>query len=254
MEQSICYKQGNQDIDIILPCFNPGKNWEQVIVEHISRLKDLLPEKSIHLVIVDDGSECNMEPGNEDFIRQSIPGTVILHHPVNFGKGEAIRTGLKSATSPFMIYTDWDFPYELEGIRKIVQQLESGYDIVVVARTDSYRHHKELTWTRKVMSASSRVLNKWILGLKFNDTQGGLKGINAKGREILLQTQIKRFLFDTEFIYKASRLKDIRICETAVNVRQGIHLSFMGFKVLRREFFNFIKIVIQTNIKWQPKK
>lgn len=254
MEQSICYKQGNQDIDIILPCYNPGKNWEQVIVEHISRLKDLLPEKSIHLIIVDDGSECNMEPGNEDFIRQSIPGTVILHHPVNFGKGEAIRTGLKSATSPFMIYTDWDFPYELEGIRKIVQQLESGYDIVVVARTDSYRHHKELTWTRRVMSVSSRVLNKWILGLKFNDTQGGLKGINAKGREILLQTQIKRFLFDTEFIYKASKLKDVRICETAVNVRQGIHLSFMGFKVLRREFFNFIKIVIQTNFKWQPKK
>lgn len=253
MEQ-INFCRDHQDIDIILPCYNPCKNWEQIIVERISKLKELLPDKYLHLIIVDDGSEYNMDNRVEEYIKQCIPEVLILHHPTNSGKGEAVRTGLKNAASPYMIYTDWDFPYELEGIQKIIHQLEAGYDIVVVARTDTYRHHKELTWGRRIMSASSRVLNRWILGLRFNDTQGGLKGINAKGRDILLQTQIKRFLFDTEFIYKASRLKDIKISETEVNVRSGIHLSYMGFKVLRREFFNFVKIVIQTNLKWQPKK
>lgn len=248
MEQTnLC--RDNQDIDIILPCYNPSKNWEQIIVERISKLKELLPDNCLYLIIVDDGSQYNMETETQEYIKQHIPQALILHHTTNSGKGEAIRTGLKNATSPFMVYTDWDFPYELTSIQKVIEQLQTGYDIVIGVRTASYHHHKDLTWGRKIMSVSSRILNKCILGLRFNDTQSGLKGINTKGREILLQTQIKRFLFDTEFIYKASKRKDIKISETKVNIREGIHLSYMGFKVLRHEFFNFIKIVIQTHFQ-----
>lgn len=214
----------------------------------------MLPDRNIHLIIVDDGSNVNMDAENQSYVQNQVPDTLIVRHAVNSGKGEAIRTGLKHTRSPYIIYTDWDFPYELEGIPAIIRQLENGHDIVIVSRTDSYRHHKELVRGRKIMSVASRILNRWILGLEFNDTQGGLKGINLKGREILLQTQIKRFLFDTEFIYKASKRKDISMCEIKVNVRQGIHLSYMGFKVMRREFLNFIKIIILTDFKWQAKQ
>lgn len=247
MESYILGEQ-HPDIDIVLPCFNPEAGWEDFIAERITRLQQLLPDRHLHVILVNDGSVRNMDSCNKNRFLELLPGSELIDQPENYGKGEAIRTGVRQATAPFIIYTDWDFPYELSGICRIVSQLEQGSDIVIVARTATYRHHKELTLPRKILSASSRIMNRLILGLKFNDTQGGLKGIGQQGKEILLQTQIKRFLFDTEFIYKAAKLKTLKICEIEVNVRQGIHLSYMGFKVMRRELLNFIKIIILSHI------
>lgn len=233
----------SDDIDIVLPCYNPGKGWEDIVYERVTQLKALMPDKKFHILIVNDGSEVQMETVNQHHLKQLLPEVQILHLPCNSGKGEAVRTGIRATTSPFIVYTDWDFPYELEGIREMIGKLEEGYDIVLVSRTDTYRHHQELTFFRRILSSSARWLSRLILRIHFNDTQGGLKAINNKGKEILLRTQIKRFLFDTEFIYLASKTKNINICEVCVNVRKGVHLSYMGLKVMRRELLNFIRII-----------
>lgn len=232
----------NNEIDLILPCYNPPVGWQDTISYHIEKLNEFVPDKLFHLIVVNDGSTINMTEEDQALFRNKLPNAQLISYTENQGKGYAVRKGMEAACSSLIVYTDWDFPYDNASIRAVISKLEKGYDVVVAARTNSYRQHADLNAFRSLMSVSSRLLNRLALGMKFNDAQGGLKGMNRKGKGIFLRTQINQFLFDTEFVYLASRERDLHICEVTANIREGVHLSAMGLKVLRKELPNFIRI------------
>ena len=76
---------------------------------------------------------------------------------------------------------------------------------------------------------------------------------NKKGIELAvdiakeIKTRINSFLFDTEFIYKASRRKEINLQTINANIKEGLAVSNMGFKVLRREALNFLSILFHRD-------
>ncbi len=233
----------NSEIDIILPCYNPRTNWQEIISDRMNQLNILCPDKLFHLIIVNDGSRTQMDNTETEKFKRIMPDAQLISYPENRGKGYALRKGMEAAHSSIIVYTDWDFPYSQDSMIAMIHQLEKGYDVVVAARTNSYFHHSELNVFRSLMSFFSRIMNKVILGMKFNDAQGGLKGMNCKGKDIFLRTKIDQFLFDTEFVYLASRERNLNICEVKTDIREGVHLSHMGMKVLRKELFNFARIV-----------
>lgn len=232
----------NNEIDLILPCYNPPVGWQETIRKRMDKLNDYIPEKVFHLIVVNDGSTQNMSPDDQELFRSMMPEARLISYTDNRGKGYAVRKGIEAACSSLIVYTDWDFPYDNASIRAVINKLEKGYDVVVAARTNTYRQHADLNAFRSLMSMSSRLLNRVMLGMKFNDAQGGLKGMNRTGRSIFLRTKIDQFLFDTEFVYLASRERGLYISEVTANIREGVHLSAMGLKVLRRELPNFIRI------------
>ena len=81
-----------------------------------------------------------------------------------------------------------------------------------------------------------------LLGLSYTDTQGGLKGFNAIGKRNLESTNTNEFLFDNEFIYKASNINNINIKNVDVNLRNDIILNNMNNKVITQEIYNLFKI------------
>ena len=80
------------------------------------------------------------------------------------------------------------------------------------------------------------------LGLTHTDTQGGLKGFNCKGKAFLASTRIKQFLFDTEFIYKASLDDTTFIKEVPVDLRGEVMLPDMKKGVFVNELKNLLMI------------
>jgi hypothetical protein len=82
--------------------------------------------------------------------------------------------------------------------------------------------------------------------LEYSDTQGGLKGFNLKGKEIFMSTTIDQFLFDTEFVYRASYRKDVSIVNIKGTIREGIKPNRIPFRVIIKELINFYRI---TKIK-----
>jgi hypothetical protein len=117
--------------------------------------------------------------------------------------------------------------------------------VVVATRSKSYQEN--LPPFRKVLSKLSHICNTWILRIKIKDTQGGMKGFSQAGQAIFLTTRINSFLFDTEFIYKASRRKEINLRTINANIKEGLAVSDMGFKVLRREALNFLSILFHRD-------
>lgn len=228
-------------IDLVLPCYNPPTGWEQRVIAHFKEVEGLFTNIHFHLFIVSDGSRRGYEPETLARLREALPDIRIVEYQPNRGKGYALREAVKHCTSPYIIYTDFDFPYTNDSFGRVVEALIDGADVVVAIREKSYQNNLPLF--RQLLSKLSHLCNTWVLRIKIKDTQGGMKGFSRKGQTIFLSTQIKSFLFDTEFIYKASRQKDIDLRTINAVIKEGLTVSNMGLRVLRQEAFNFFTIL-----------
>jgi glycosyltransferase involved in cell wall biosynthesis len=234
-------------IDIILPCYNPPKNWEKEIVANYIILSELLNLHEINIIIVNDGSLHNTTKEEVGYLTENIPSFTYISYTENKGKGYALRKGVEKSTAKYTIYNDIDFPYTNESIFQVFTLLSKNIDIVVGNRGETY--YKDVPTVRILISKLLRTFNKIFLGMKIYDTQCGLKGFNAKGRKVFLQTKINRYLFDLEFVYLGSNNKDISIKPVSVTLKEGIIFSKMNMNVLRQEGWAFVQLVMKHFLK-----
>lgn len=229
------------NIDIVLPCYNPHDGWEKKMITNFNLFYKSTEGINFNLYVVSDGSQRGFSQEVKDYLYHILPSIHIIEYEKNMGKGYALRKGVKDCKSDYIIYTDYDFPYTNTSMLNVIQALKEGADVVVATRNKQYQQN--LPHFRKFLSKSSHLLNRYILQLKIKDTQGGLKGFNRKGQEVFLSTTINSFLFDTEFIYKASRKNKLNVVNVDSQIKEGLAISDMGMKVLKREFLNFFKIL-----------
>ena len=230
----------SQNIDIILPCYNPPADFVELIGVNFRNLIASFPDRQLNLFIVNDGSTINF---TDIQIQQllAVQDTVhIISYAINRGKGYALRKAVAETLSPLVVYTDYDFPFCIESFIKLVEELDKGADVVLASRNDDYL--RKLPITRKFFSVMSRQLNRLFLRMTYCETQGGLKGFNNKGKEIFMKTTIDQFLFDTEFIYRASLQKNVSIVNIKGITREGIKPNRIPLKVIIRELVNFCRI------------
>lgn len=227
-------------IDIILPCYNPYEGWEWQLIDKHEELSGMLGERDIRFIVVNDGSKRGFTAEAVLNLTTALPNTIIVDNKINQGKGAAVRDGIAHSDSKLALYTDYDFPYKIDSVCQVISNLEAGYDVVVANRNHTY--YSQLSFRRKLASHASRFLNFMLLGLTHTDTQGGLKGFNRKGKAFLASTQIKQFLFDTEFIYKASLDESTLIKEVPVDLRSEVILPDMKKGVFMNELKNLFQI------------
>jgi glycosyltransferase involved in cell wall biosynthesis len=226
-------------VSIILPCYNPVKNWAENVLLHFSQLKKEMP--ALELIIVSDGNlNNNFTDEKPEQLFNSHSNIKIISYPNNHGKGYALREGVKAAKGEIIIYTDIDFPYSRESFLRLHTELVKGQtDVAVGVRSKEYYTH--LPKARVIISKFLRFLIRKFLRIPTDDTQCGLKGFNQKGKDIFLQTSIHRYLFDLEFIFLSARNK-LSIKTVPVELREGIQLTSMRWKILLQESVNFVKI------------
>lgn len=226
--------------DLILPCYNPVPGWEQRLIEKQDDLKRKFDTVLFRVFVVSDGSIRGYEPETVSRLKESIPDITIVDYRPNRGKGYALREAVRHGNADYTIYTDYDFPYTDDSMERVIQALLNGADVVVAVRDKSYQ--RKLPLFRKFLSFSSHLCNRYLLRLNIQDTQGGLKGFNRAGKALFLSTTVNSFLFDTEFIYKAQK-KKVNLVAVPAKIRDGIHISDMKFKTLRREVKNLFSIL-----------
>jgi len=228
------------DLDIVLPCYNPPPDFVEVLSSRFNELQTAYPEKQFRLIVSNDGSARNFGQPEQDALRATIPNCLIVDNKVNKGKGAAVRAGIARSDAHYTLYTDIDMPYSLESMCHVIDRTFADTDIVIAVRNMSY--YSKLLPLRRIMSHGSQLMNRVFLGIPYTDTQGGLKGLSARARQVMLRTKINDFLFDTEFIVLGAKHKDFRIENVETNLRDGIFMSRMSLSVLFRESMNFVKI------------
>ena len=235
------------DLEIIQPVFNPRDNWVEKYIDHYRELQIQFQDISFQIIFVNDGSTKNFTTETIKYLEQNIHPIKIISYPNNKGKGFAVRAGIKESTAPFVLYTDYDFPYKMKYLKIIYDNLKANSDIVIGVRNSEY--YKHLGLKRKIVSKACIILNKSFLRIPYTDTQSGLKGFSQKGKELLLKTTVNEFLFDTELICMAYKNKTIKISTIDVILNKDIKFTRIHLKTILQETKNFFSILIRSSTK-----
>ncbi len=238
--------QEAEKLDIVIPCYNPVMGWEKNFIVCAREIYAKLSHLEIHFIIVNDGSDVNFLDLQIIYLRKYIKKLTIVDLATNKGKGNAVRMGLHKASSPYVIYTDIDFPYTTDSIVNVWNKLKGGSDVVLGARSEQY--YKNIPYQRQVVSKALKFLNNKILKLPVFDTQCGLKGMNIKGKDVLAKTKINQFLFDVEFVNSVVANKSLQLTTQEVTMRNNTRVFSISASTLFREFKNFLKILIKKII------
>jgi len=228
-----------EKLSIVLPCYNPQEGWEQRILTAYGSISEKLgfgPE----IILVNDGSKF-IPDLSLSALATAIPSFLFTSYKENKGKGYALRHGVAKATGEYIIFTDIDFPYDIESMEAVWNLLNSNYDIVAGVKDKTYYDGVPL-----FRIGISRILRKLIgvfFSMPITDTQCGLKGFNQKGKRIFLNTVIDRYLCDLEFIYKGYRARPaLNICAQPAKLREDVFFRKMNWRILLTESINFVKI------------
>jgi glycosyltransferase involved in cell wall biosynthesis len=233
-----------QRLDVVLPCYHPVPGWAENLEASYREVRALLPGHRCRLIVVNDGSARGISAQETAWLHDRIPELVWLEYAENQGKGHALRYGMSRSDAPLCVFTDVDFPYTPQSFAAVVRALEQGADLALGNRDAQY--YAQVPPFRKFVSRALRWLVGRFLRLPVTDTQCGLKGFNARGRAVFLQTQIKRYLFDLELVFLVARKPGWRIVPVPVELRPGIVFSKMSARVLLRESWSLLRILFRA--------
>jgi len=112
-------------LSIIVPVFNEERTLLPLL-EKVRSVKLLGLRKQI--LVVNDGSS----DGTARLLKKvRIPGGKVLQHPVNRGKGAAIRTAIAHSTGDYVVIQDADLEYDPSDYESLLEPLLSDEKDVV---------------------------------------------------------------------------------------------------------------------------
>src|SRR6516164_7670427 len=124
-------------ISIVIPCYNE-KNTIQQIVETVRAV----PIGNKEIIVVDDCSQDGTQELLKGEISQIIDQTI--YHPVNCGKGAALRSGFAAATGDIILVQDADLEYSPEDSAGLRPLISDKADAVFGSRFIGGRPHRML--------------------------------------------------------------------------------------------------------------
>jgi glycosyltransferase involved in cell wall biosynthesis len=208
-------KEGQLDLTVVVPYYNPGHN----LVGHVAQVIELLRDRgvSFEVIAVSDGSTDGSDAGLE----QLGPEVQVVHLPVNQGKGHALRVGLGLGRGSYLGFIDGDGDIPAPVLGEFV-------DCVLSERPDfaigSKRHTESVVVyppLRRFYSWGYQGLTRLLFGLDITDTQSGIKLVRREiVTELLPILEEDRFTFDLELLALARRRGYRRVVELPVEIRE----------------------------------
>ncbi len=141
----------NKNISIIIPCYNEESNIEPLY----KNIVEVLPNMSLEIIFVDDGSS-DQSLLKIKQLSKKTEGVKYISFSRNFGHQKALMAGLYHATGDAVVSMDADMQHPAEVIPELIKYWEAGFDIVYTIRKD-----QKLPFVKK-MTASLfyKIINK----------------------------------------------------------------------------------------------
>jgi dolichyl-phosphate beta-glucosyltransferase len=187
---------------IVIPAYNEANR----IPRTLERVLAFIKAKSwdAEVIVVNDGSTDETAAVVRRFSAQ-YPAVCLIDNPVNCGKGQAIRDGVRHATGDVILFTDADNSTPIEDIEKLLPALADGADIAIGSRwVDPKLQTEPQPWYRRLNGRVYNLLLRTILGMDFKDTQNGFKAFTRQAAKSIFSLQkIAGWGFDAETLYLA---------------------------------------------------
>ena len=218
-------------------------NESERLGESIPKVLEYVRDRGLaaEVIIVNDGST----DATADVVRRfaaSNPIILLLENPGNRGKGYSVRNGMLHARGSVALFTDADLSSPIPEADKLFAAIKAGADVAIGSRW----LQRELQTARQPLMRQlyGRLFNfglRFVLDLRYKDTQCGFKAFNRRAIETVFTRQhIARWGFDPELLFLADKFK-LKTAEVPVEwahdhrskihpVRDGLR---MGMEVLK---------------------
>ena len=225
-------------VSIVIPCHN-----EKNTIEEIAEAVRSAPIENKEIIIVDDCSGDGTRAVLEEKISQMIDR--IIYHPVNRGKGAALRSGFAAATGDIILVQDADLEYNPEDYPVLLGPLMSGKaDAVFGSRFMGGRPHRVLFFWHMAGNKFLTLLSNMFTNLNLTDMETGYKAFKAA---LIKSIQIEedRFGVEPEIIAKLAR-SGCRIYEVGISYSGRTYAE--GKKVSWKDGVRAIYAIFKYNL------
>jgi len=190
-------------VSVVLPIYNE----QSCIEETFNAVLDFAECHPFYcFIFVNDGSTDETATLLESRIAASQTFQIkLVSYGERRGKGYAVKRGIEVAEGDYLCFLDGDLAYSLEHLDGLFEQLKE-FDVVIGCRNLVPGGVKGVRFSRRIAGKIFNILSRWLLGLKFNDMQAGLKGFRKQAaKEIFSKQKLTGFSFDAELIYLAKK-------------------------------------------------
>jgi glycosyltransferase involved in cell wall biosynthesis len=226
-------------VSIVIPCYN-----EKATIEKIVGAVCSAPIESREIIVVDDGSR----DGTQALLKEKVSKLVdqVIYHPVNRGKGAALRSGFAVATGDIVLVQDADLEYSPEDYPALLEPLMSNKaDVVFGSRFMGGRPHRVLFFWHMIANKCLTLLSNMITNLNLTDAQTGYKAFKAP---ILRSIRIEEdgFGVESELVAKMAKLR-CRVFEVGISYYGRTYEE--GKKINWRDGFRALYAIVKYGLR-----
>ena len=185
----------------LIPAYKPAP----VLVDIAAAL--MASEVFEAVICVDDGGGEAYAPL---FRRLEEMGVEVLHHAVNLGKGQALKTGFNHALlhwpdSIGVVTLDADGQHLPEDVEAVGRALDAEPNRLVLGCRSFHRRNRDIPWRSRWGNRATCLAMRLFTGLAVSDTQTGLRGVPLSMLPVLLRLKAMRYEYETDMLLTAKR-------------------------------------------------
>lgn len=216
-----------RDLSFVIPAYNEAER----LPGYLETIQAYVARRGIdaEVLVVDDGSRDETAT-----LAAAFAGVRVVPLYRNFGKGGAVREGVRLACGERILISDADGATPIEELEKLTGWLDRGKDIAIGSRyMEDSRVEIKQDATRILISRVGNLMIRVLTGLSFKDTQCGFKLFRRVAAQALFRNlRNLRFGFDFE-VLKYARDQAFSVIEVPVRWRDQA-----GSKIRPRDTLN----------------
>lgn len=230
-----------QNVSVVLPSLDPDDKLLAVI-------DGLLEYGFSHIILVNDGSK----PENLHYFETAAkkPQVHLLHHPVNRGKGAALKTAFEwflenRPEGAGVVTVDGDNQHHPQDTCACVAHMLETGRIVLGVRDFSL---PEVPSRSRFGNRTTSTIFKLFVGMTISDTQTGLRALPREVLQQMLSVAGDRFEYETNMLlymkqqelpFDEVKIRTVYIEENKSSHFRAVRDSWRIYKLILNHFFKY---------------